>query len=407
MAISDLVLLQDTLLKQGQGSVVPEMIHILRKHLGMDIAFLGQFSNCAREIRLVDTDELICAIRPGHATPLEESYCKLIVDGKLPSVMNDVTDYPLATALKVTAELDIRSYIAAPIYLADGTVYGTLCCYSHTPHAAFSDRDLSMMRACAEMTARQIDQERLRAKNNRDLQARITSIMDENKLSTVYQPICDLRNRRITGFEALSRFNDDLAPTPDVIFCQAHDVGMGPELERKAIQLALKALDHLDADVYVAVNASPDTILSSDFSAIFHNYPLARVVLEITEHAAVSKYHEIKEALTPLRNNGMQLAVDDAGGGFSSFRHILELAPDRVKLDGSLTKNIDSDPVRRALVAAFVRFTQDTSMKLIAEGVQTAMELQALRDLGVEKAQGFYLGKPVPLSQVLQTAYPE
>lgn len=405
MKTSDLALLQGIPFKKGQGAAVPEMIRILRKHLGMDIAFLGEFSSHSREIKLVDTDEVDCAMQAGLATPLEESYCQLIIEGKLPQTMPNVSNFPLAASLKVTEQLDIRAYIAAPIYLSDGSIYGTLCCYSHAPHVAFSDRDISMMRACAEMTARQIDLERKRTKRGRDAHARILSILDAEKLFVVYQPICDLRRQCIAGFEALARFTDELAKTPDIIFNQAHKVGLGPKLESKAIRLGLSALSDFDDDIYVAVNASPDTVLSPNFHTLFDGLPLDRITLEITEHAAVTQYTEIKVALDPLRSQGLQLAVDDAGGGFSSFRHILELAPDRVKLDCSLTKNVDTDPVRRALVAAFVRFTQDTSMKLIAEGVETETELRALQELGLEKVQGFYLGKPMPLQRAQQARF--
>lgn len=405
MTTSDLAVLQNFPFNPGRETAIPEMIRILRKHLGMDIAFLGEFSSESREIKLVDTDEVDCAMKTGLATPLEESYCQLIIDGKLPKIMNNTSDYPLAMALKVTEQLDIRAYIAAPILLSDGSIYGTLCCYSHTPQAAFTERDLNMMRACAEMTANQIDLERKSTRENRDARDRIASILNAEKLSIVYQPICDLRQRRIAGYEALARFKDYPDKSPDIIFGEAQKVGMGNELESRAISLGLHALSHFDDRVYVAVNASPSTILCPKFASLFEDLPLERITLEITEHAAVTQYAEIKEALDPLRQRGLHLAVDDAGGGFSSFRHILELAPDRIKLDASLTKNIDSDPVRRALVAAFVRFTQDTSMKLIAEGVQTKTELSALQDLGLEKVQGYYLGEPLPLQQARQANF--
>ncbi len=404
MDFSNLALLHLSNSDRWGSGTVPEMIHILRKHLGMDIAFLGEFFEGNREIKLVDTDEANCLLQPGLASPAEETYCKLIVDGKLPALMNDINDYPVAVALAVTAALEIKSYIAAPIHLADGTVYGTLCCYSHVADYSLNRRDLAMMQACAEMTAHQVDHQRSSTNKQREAKARIRSILSAQSMVTMYQPIHDLDHRRVAGFEALTRFKDYPDTRPDILFNEAQNIGLGPELEGKAIQLALANLGCFDSHIYVAVNISPEAVLNRMFQDIFADMPLDRVTLEITEHAAVERYQEIKTALAPLRRRGMMLAVDDAGAGFSTFRHILELAPDRIKLDMSLTKNIDTDPGRRALVAAFVRFAKDTGSKLIAEGVETNAELQALKDLGITKVQGNYLGAPMTLNEARQAA---
>jgi EAL domain-containing protein (putative c-di-GMP-specific phosphodiesterase class I) len=98
-----------------------------------------------------------------------------------------------------------------------------------------------------------------------------------------------------------------------------------------------------------------------------------------------------------LRERGVRLAIDDAGAGYSSLRHILQLRPDLIKLDMSLTRNICIDPARKALAAAMVNFARDTGSQIIAEGVETASEFATLRALGAEKAQGYFLGRPLPL----------
>nr|WP_247655455.1 EAL domain-containing protein [Stutzerimonas frequens] len=93
----------------------------------------------------------------------------------------------------------------------------------------------------------------------------------------------------------------------------------------------------------------------------------------------------------------MRLAVDDAGAGYASFRHILKLKPDVIKLDASLIRNVDSDTGCRALAAALIRFAEETGCKVVAEGVETQEELAMLRRLEVNKAQGYLLGRPAPL----------
>ena len=96
----------------------------------------------------------------------------------------------------------------------------------------------------------------------------------------------------------------------------------------------------------------------------------------------------------------MQLSVDDAGAGFSGLSHILKLSPDFIKLDRELIKGVDTDPVRRALTASLVGFAAGTKAKIIAEGIETADELHAVRALGVDYVQGYYLGRPMPLGDL-------
>lgn len=125
------------------------------------------------------------------------------------------------------------------------------------------------------------------------------------------------------------------------------------------------------------------------------------MVLEITEHDIIEDYEALSEKLEPLRQEGLRIAVDDAGAGYASFRHILRLLPDVIKLDMSLTRDLDSDITRRSLAASLVSFARETGARLVAEGVETQAELDALKRLGVDKAQGFHLYQPLSLGQVI------
>jgi EAL domain-containing protein (putative c-di-GMP-specific phosphodiesterase class I) len=149
------------------------------------------------------------------------------------------------------------------------------------------------------------------------------------------------------------------------------------------------------------VNASPETIISAEFSDALADLPAERIVLEITEHADVGDYDALLAALGPLRARGVRLAVDDAGAGYSSLRHILHLQPDLIKLDMSLTRNICLDPARKALASALVSFAREMGSQIIAEGVETEAELSTLKEIGVERAQGYLLARPLPLDEVL------
>jgi EAL domain-containing protein (putative c-di-GMP-specific phosphodiesterase class I) len=219
-----------------------------------------------------------------------------------------------------------------------------------------------------------------------------------------YQPMHQVREGRIVGFESLARFSTVPLRTPDVWFREAAEVGLGVSLEIEAVSRALAGLSQLPPDIYVSINSSPDAIIGGDIPRALRGCPLDRVVLEVTEHAAVERYADLAAAIGPLRDQGLRVAVDDAGAGYASFRHILSLAPDIIKLDMNITRNIDSDRSRQALAAAFVSFAQKTQSKLVAEGVETAAELAMLRQLGIEKAQGYFLGKPMALANAVDLA---
>jgi EAL domain-containing protein (putative c-di-GMP-specific phosphodiesterase class I) len=120
------------------------------------------------------------------------------------------------------------------------------------------------------------------------------------------------------------------------------------------------------------------------------------LVLEITEHVAIDDYGALRDRFADLGPD-VRFAVDDAGAGFASFRHILELRPDFVKLDIGLVRDIDRDEIRQALVAGIVYFARRTSCRIIAEGVETERERAMLQGLGVELGQGFLLGRPLPV----------
>ena len=122
-----------------------------------------------------------------------------------------------------------------------------------------------------------------------------------------------------------------------------------------------------------------------------------RIALELTEHARVDDYEGLSRVLTPLRDQGMQLAVDDAGAGFASLRHILQLQPDIIKLDMTLTRHVDADGARRALAAALITFAGEIGASIVAEGIESEREIDALVGLGVQYGQGYHLARPGPL----------
>jgi EAL domain-containing protein (putative c-di-GMP-specific phosphodiesterase class I) len=197
--------------------------------------------------------------------------------------------------------------------------------------------------------------------------------------------------------EALSRFAVEPMRSPDLWFIEAASVGLGPELEMKAVDAAVDNLIRLPADSFLAVNVSPELVMSGKLDALVERDVCPRLVLELTEHVAVDDYVPIQQRIDPLRELGARVAVDDAGAGFASLRHILLLRPEIIKLDRSLTHGVDGDPARRALASSLVSFAADVGAHLVAEGVETEGELSELERIGAEWVQGYHIARPQTL----------
>ncbi|WP_310586338.1 sensor domain-containing phosphodiesterase [Stutzerimonas frequens] len=337
------------------------------------------------------------SIRNSVSNPLEESYCQRVVDGRLPKLINDATQLPAALELPVTRELPVGAHLSVPIRFSDGGVYGAFCCFSTQPDGSLNERDLNTLRLFAAFAGRLLETQAKSQQSCDSKRSRVENVLAERSYAVVYQPIVHLVENRIVGHEALARFRADPQRTPDKWFDEAGQVGLQKELEIALIEAALQGFDRLPADSYLSLNVSPETILAGALSEVLARQPLDRLMLEVTEHALVQDYEQLAEALEPLRREGLRLAVDDAGAGYASFRHILKLKPDVIKLDASLIRNVDSDTGCRALAAALIRFAEETGCKVVAEGVETQEELAMLRRLEVNKAQGYLLGRPAPL----------
>jgi EAL domain-containing protein (putative c-di-GMP-specific phosphodiesterase class I) len=236
---------------------------------------------------------------------------------------------------------------------------------------------------------------------NKRTTQRIRDVLHAEAIETAFQPIFDLVSRRVVGVEALSRFSSEPVTTPDVWFADAERLGLGLDLELLAIRAALRNVEAVPEHLYIALNVSPKTLMHPRLIPTLLRGPVApsRLVLEVTEHTCIPDYGPLQEARASLRHHGIRLAVDDAGSGYSSLRHIVALAPDIIKLDRALVTGIDHDEARRALVAAVVMYALQAGAVLLAEGVETAAELDAIEGLGVDAAQGFHLGRPTTHSQ--------
>ena len=241
-----------------------------------------------------------------------------------------------------------------------------------------------------------------------DLEAleRTKAVLANGSFDMVYQPEVEVATGALAGAEALARFRAEPYRPPNVWFEEARRAGLGAELELAAAGKALEAACLVPPGCFLAVNLGPEALEHPASSEVLAGADPTSIVIELTEHVEVDDYPLLSRVLAVLRQRGARLAVDDTGAGFASFSHILKLSPDIIKLDTSIVSGIDTDPVRRSLATAVVTFARDTGAKVVAEGVEEAAELEALRLLGVDYAQGYLLGRPGP-AQLLQGWQPE
>jgi EAL domain-containing protein (putative c-di-GMP-specific phosphodiesterase class I) len=228
-----------------------------------------------------------------------------------------------------------------------------------------------------------------------------TGFAPEPDFRLVYQPIVHLDTGIVAGVEALCRFNDGRSPEHWFKECEHLDLAVA--LDLAIIERALADIPRIP-DGYLSINLSPSTLRDPRLAHLLRapGVPTERIVVEVTEHARVNDYLEAQRVLGALRKAGIRVAVDDAGSGYASLRHILELRPDIIKMDLSITRDIDTDPARRALATALVIFAGELGAVVVAEGAETESELRALQSSGIYRAQGFAIAaaQSLPLEPI-------
>jgi EAL domain-containing protein (putative c-di-GMP-specific phosphodiesterase class I) len=386
------------------GNCVEHAVELVRSSLQMDVGFIFELIDDNLFIRQICTKDVRSPIQIGDSIALAEEYFRKMVEGRLPELIPDTAAVPEAMAIVVTREVPIGSHLGVPIRLRNGQIYGTFCCFNFQANASLDERDLQMMKVVADIVAYQLDVDLERHRARTDKTKRIQAVIQSSEEpSIVYQPMFQLSDMTLVGAEALARFQDEPQRSPDGWFMEADEVGLKTQLEIKAARSALaryRSLWKRGPLHYLGINSSPQMITEGRMLEIIEGFPTEKIILEITEHDYVEDYDEFSHALAPLRRSGVKIAIDDAGAGYSSMCHILNIRPDFIKLDISLTRSINTDRWRRALARALVEFGRDTDCKIIAEGVETDGEMNTLRELGVHAAQGWLLGRPVPIEEL-------
>ncbi|MCZ2829146.1 EAL domain-containing protein [Modestobacter sp. VKM Ac-2986] len=370
---------------------VAELLRTAKESLQLSVAFLSRLDGTTQHLEVVESS-VPFLFQEGNQQRQETSFCQAVLDGKLPAVMSDVRQHPEAMRLPAARLPRIRSYVSVPVVLSDGELYGTFCAAGLTTDKGLTQRDRSLMTVLASAAAVVIEPGVREEARRRELLGRLELVVADGGPVVVLQPIVDLGTGHQVGSEALSRFPAEWGKAPDVVFEEAHSIGLGHQLELLALR---RAADHLAVvEGYVAMNISPATLLLPEFTALLRELPLERVLLELSEHDQVADYAELAAVLAPLRADGMRLAIDDVGAGYSSLRHIVLTTPDVIKMDRSVVSGVDADPVLAKLVASLVEFGHGCGAAVVAEGVETPAEAATLRGLQVDLGQGWFFGRP-------------
>jgi EAL domain-containing protein (putative c-di-GMP-specific phosphodiesterase class I) len=241
-------------------------------------------------------------------------------------------------------------------------------------------------------------------RDQRELQSRcdLQEVLLADQLSTVFQPVVNLRDRTVIGYEALSRGPaGSVYQMPRRLFEMAERADLVFELDRKCRRRALASANTLPPSAILFVNVYPSAMYDPEFQGaalvrLVEAQGLSpnRVVLEITENAAIENYEVFADALSELVRLGFSIAVDDVGAGYSGLEKIAHLHPRYLKFDRELIRDIDSSYIRREMTRALKSFADSIDSEIIAEGIERKEELQTLIELGVGYGQGFHLGRP-------------
>lgn len=244
--------------------------------------------------------------------------------------------------------------------------------------------------------------------SKQDLEEAITLAIENEEFYLLYQPIYHMGEAKIKGYEALLRWNHpkySIVPIIEVIRLAEskgliQDIGKFVFLEAAS---KLKALNEHDPNLSIAVNLSPIQLQNQFF---IENAMLAlsqikfnpnNLVIEITEGATVLDSEEKQNILNRLKSLGFRIAIDDFGSGYSSLLYITKLPVDTIKIDRDFIQKIECDDYAKVLVVSIISIAKTLNLSVIAEGVETLEQAQALQNLGCELIQGYYISKPKPL----------
>ena len=228
-------------------------------------------------------------------------------------------------------------------------------------------------------------------------------IIENHSLTAYFQPIIDIQTNKIFAYETLTRGvlpNGELM-YPDVLFAKSERNDMNFTLDRMCRETALKTTAVKKIDAKVFINFIPTSIYDPEFClastvkwAKQLEFDPKNIVFEVVETQNVKDKEHLKTILNYYRKEGFLIALDDVGEGYSSLNMIIDIKPDIIKFDRNIIENIDKNPMKQSIYKALRGICVDNGIKILAEGVETPYELEKVKEIGVDYAQGYYFARP-------------
>lgn len=230
----------------------------------------------------------------------------------------------------------------------------------------------------------------------------LSSILTQSGLHSLFQPIICLSERRILGYEALTRGpSNSPLHSPIALFAVARQAGRLSELEIACRQSACRRFNEQQLPGKLFLNVSPESLLEAAHQPgrtlqLLQDLGIApsQVVIELTEQTPIDDFQLLQTALHHYRAMGFSIALDDLGAGYSSLRLWSELRPDYVKIDRHFIDSIHQDALKREFVGSILQIAKASRAQVIAEGIELPEELAVLTEMGVDLVQGYLLGRP-------------
>jgi EAL domain-containing protein (putative c-di-GMP-specific phosphodiesterase class I) len=238
--------------------------------------------------------------------------------------------------------------------------------------------------------------------NDWELRYELDHLIAESRIRSVYQPIVRLVDGRVFGYEALTRCPEgSLFEGPFSLFQYAEKQNQAFALDRLARETAIRyspalgSMQKIFINVTMGIMNDPHFVSGQTVRWLTERGLLpGQVVFELTERSSIDDFEAAKKILAHYRRQGYEIAIDDAGAGYSSLQSIVELKPDYIKIDRSLVSMVDKDKMKKQMLMTFVRFAKKMNIRLVAEGIERPEELRLLRAMGFDYGQGYLLGRP-------------
>lgn len=243
----------------------------------------------------------------------------------------------------------------------------------------------------------------------RDSMTPLQEIIQQRRLTALFQPILNLKTGDFYGYEGLIRGpSDSTLHSPINLFGAAAQQNLLLEVEMLSRQIVLETFVKLNLPGNLFLNVSPETLLHPSFKNgctldYINKLGLSpeRVVIEITENQPTYDFAGMRAALLHYRAMGFQIAIDDLGEGFSSLRLWSELRPEFIKIDMHFVQGVNTDPIKLQFLKSIQLIAESCGTHVIAEGIETSAELSKICDLGIQLGQGYFISRPTPTPPLL------